>query len=83
MTTSESALNEDLPTERAVTPFVTLDEAADILGITTGGVRYYFPILGISPRKFKGNKHVFLSREQVRLIQDARERPWTIGEQDV
>lgn len=58
--------------------YVTLEEAAEELGITRATVYNYMSDLNIKSRKFGRDRKGYLSREQVNLIREYKEKPWKV-----
>ncbi len=60
--------------------FMTLEEAAKVIGKKKPSLYIYMRILGIKTHKFKSDPHAYLSQEDVRRIKEFREKPWIAGE---
>jgi Helix-turn-helix domain len=60
--------------------YVTLDEAAQIIGTKKGSLYYYLRALAIEPRKFPLNKHAYIRKSDVKRIQEAKSSPWKIAQ---
>lgn len=61
--------------------YITLDAAAQHLGMKKGSLYYYFREFGIKQKKFKGNKRAYLTNADVEHIRAVREEPWTLEEE--
>lgn len=62
--------------------YVTLDTAAQQIGVKKGALYYYFRALDIKRHKFEHNKYVYITKTDVERIQAVRERPWTISKDE-
>lgn len=60
--------------------YVTLDYVAQEVGIKKGSLYYYLRELGIQTYKFPLNRHAHIAREDMELIQEAKESPWKINQ---
>lgn len=58
--------------------YLTVEEAADELGVTRATIYNYMADLKIRTQKFGRNRQRYLSREQVNLIRDYKENPWKV-----
>jgi excisionase family DNA binding protein len=58
--------------------YMTLDEVAQLLGVTRATLYHYMGDLHIKTRRFGRDKRAYLSREQVHLIRTYRETPWKV-----
>ncbi len=57
--------------------YLTLDEAADYIGIKRGSLPYQLKRLGIETQRFALSKHAYITREEANRVKLAREKPWT------
>jgi|GEM_PF-4035069 excisionase family DNA binding protein len=60
--------------------YMTLDEAAESLGITRATIYNYMGDLNIKTHRFGRDRRGYLSREQINLIREYKEKPWISGE---
>ena len=58
--------------------YMTLDEIAQLLGVTRATLYNYMGDLKIKTRCFGRDKRAYLSHEQVHLIRTYREYPWKV-----
>lgn len=62
--------------------YATLDEIAEYLGMTRATLYNYMSDLKIKTQKFGRDKRAYLSREQIKLIEEYRESPWKVKTDD-
>ncbi len=60
--------------------YMTLDEAAESLGITRATIYNYMNDLNIKTHRFGRDRRGYLSHEQIHLIREYKEKPWIAGE---
>jgi len=60
--------------------YLTIDEAAQELGIHRTSVYPYLNELHIKRYKFKLSRHFYISAADFERIKEARAKPWTIEE---
>jgi hypothetical protein len=56
--------------------YVTLQEAAAQLGIKRASLYYYLNKMEIKPRRFKMNRHAYITQTDYQRIKTAKESPW-------
>ena len=56
--------------------YLTLDEAAELLGIKRATFWNYMDDLGIESHKFGRDRRRYLSREEVNRLKEYKESPW-------
>lgn len=59
--------------------YLTIDEAADYVGIKRGVIYNYIGSLGIKTHKFKMDRRTYISRVDVERIKEVKEKPWLAG----
>lgn len=59
--------------------YITLDEAASLVGIKKVSLYFYIRELGVETHKFPHNKHKYILRRDVERIRDTRKAPWKLG----
>ena len=62
--------------------FMTLEEAAQYVGIKRASIYNYMRDLRITPKKFGRERRKYVSLIDVKRIKEYREKPWTINEED-
>jgi excisionase family DNA binding protein len=67
---------ENIMTAGANEEFMTLDEAADYVGIKRATFYNYMEDLKIRSVKFGRDRHGYLSRDDVMRIKEYKESPW-------
>jgi predicted DNA-binding transcriptional regulator AlpA len=60
--------------------FMTLDEAAKVVGLKRPSLYFYIKKLSIQRRYFPNNRHAWIAHADVERIKMARERPWELEE---
>ena len=58
--------------------YITLNDAAQRVGVKKGSLYYYFKALGIKTHKFPLNKHAYIATKDVKRIQEAKISPWKV-----
>jgi predicted DNA-binding transcriptional regulator AlpA len=61
--------------------FMTLEEAAQYTGKKRASIYNYIRDMDIKTHKFKRDRRVFLSMEDVKRIKELEEQPWKAGEE--
>jgi excisionase family DNA binding protein len=56
--------------------FMTLDEAAEYIGVSRATVYNYMNDLKITTRRFGRDKRAYLALADVKTMKDYRENPW-------
>lgn len=59
--------------------YLTVEEAAEHLGLNRTTLYKYIRELGIKTNKFKLDRRTYLAQADVRRIQEAKEKPWLLG----
>lgn len=59
--------------------YLTIDEAAEFVGIKKGSLYNYINSLGIKTHKFKTDRRAYISRVDAERIKDVKEKPWLAG----
>jgi excisionase family DNA binding protein len=62
--------------------YMTLDEAAETLGVKRATIYNYIKALGIKTHKFKLNRSTYLAKADVERMREAKEKPWLAGPDD-
>jgi predicted DNA-binding transcriptional regulator AlpA len=57
-------------------PYLTVDEAMQVLGCARSTLSEWMKELHIQPKKFPRDRRLYLSRSDVLRIKRAREQPW-------
>jgi excisionase family DNA binding protein len=60
--------------------YVTLDEAAEKIGINRATVYRWVQRLNIKTHRFIGSRRTWLAAADLTRIKDAHEKPWLAGE---
>ena len=60
--------------------YVTLDEAAESVGLKRPSLYYYLKKLGIKREQFPLNRHTWIARSDLERIRAAKESPWTLDD---
>jgi len=60
--------------------YMTLDEAAQSLGLKRPSLYYYLNALKIERHRFKLNRHTYITKADVERIREVKEKPWLAGE---
>lgn len=58
--------------------YMTLNKAAESLGITRATIYNYMSDLNIKTQRFGRDRRGYLSRNQISLIKEYRENPWKV-----
>ena len=61
--------------------YMTLDEAAQSVGLKRPSLYYYINALQIKRHHFKFNRHAYIARADVDRIREIKEKPWIMGEE--
>ena len=56
--------------------YLTVEEAAEGIGVTRATIYNYMSDLKIKTQKFGRTRQRYLSRDQVNLIRDYKDNPW-------
>lgn len=56
--------------------YMTLDQAAEQVGLKKGSLYYYIRVLSLETKKFPLNKHTFMLKSDVERIRKIKEQPW-------
>ena len=59
--------------------YMTLDEAAESLGMKRPTIYIYMRELGIKAVKFRLDRRAFLSQADIQKIRELKEKPWLAG----
>lgn len=59
--------------------YMTLDEAAESLGVKRATIYNYIKALGIKTHKFKLSRSTYLAKADVERMREAKEKPWLAG----
>jgi transposase len=62
--------------------YMTLDEAANFLGIKRATLYNYMNKLNIEAIKFKLDRRSYLSQGQVKQLKEIQEKPWLAGREE-
>lgn len=60
--------------------YVTLDEAAEAVGLKRASLYYYLKKLSIKREQFPYNRHTWIAASDLERIKAAKEHPWTLEE---
>lgn len=58
---------------------ITLDEAAQDLGMKKGSLYHYIRALSIEVRTYPLNKHGYIAKNDVERIREQRTHPWKVS----
>jgi len=56
--------------------YITLQEAAEQLGIKRASLYYYLDNMKIEKRRFPLNRHAYITQADFQRIKNAKESPW-------
>ena len=62
--------------------YMTLAEAAKVIGITRPTVHHYIKKLNIKTHKYEMNKNSYMAVADVERIKAVREKPWTVEDEE-
>ncbi|MBV9617055.1 MAG: hypothetical protein JO011_19855 [Ktedonobacteraceae bacterium] len=60
--------------------YLSVDEAAQIIGWNRATVFEWIKVLGMEKHKFLRNKKTYLKASDVARLKEIKEKPWTAGE---
>jgi hypothetical protein len=60
--------------------YLSIDEAAEIIGWNRATVFEWVKTLGMEKHKFLRNKRTYLKASDVARLKEIKEKPWTAGE---
>ncbi len=64
-----------MPEEKA---YLTLNEAAEYIGIKRATIYHYMEDLNIKTHKFGRDRRAYLALEDVKRLKQYKERPWSV-----
>lgn len=62
--------------------YLTLDEAAEAIGLKRPSIYHYLNALGIERHRFKFSRHSYITKADVERIKHIKEKPWTANEDE-
>lgn len=59
--------------------YLTVEEAAEYVGVKRSTLYYYINQLGIGTHKFLLDRRTYIARTDVERIKEVKEKPWLAG----